>query len=342
MNTAIEQIQVEAIRSLTKQIPLNDFGLPTGIYRTDLLPFHDYEPNTPNPQYHRITHVDGSVVPTTTANEGGSEEGPDTDTDPNPDSNAVYRIAGFPAKDLHNAFIPLQFDEGFPAFENGMSFWERLEFEPMDAFQAFQKYLQMNLGHAATADMEEGEEYDGKAAGGTRSISELVTQDHLDSDILGIVSLYQGYSHLYYWGLRVRAYDLFRVAQFRIKQEFRAVETQGDHYVQSQRLRHRLTQYMESEVEFWDLMTPKTAIDMFKTLTQLERVSSGLPAAGPVSDKVEDRSGTPFEVVLRTVANNHRPDTGTTVDEEGEILDAALESPEATELLQEIIIRGGR
>ena len=334
MSASIEQIQVEAIRSLTKQIPLNDFGLPTGIYRTDLLPFHDYEPNTPS-----LVHTNGDkpVVDTKAIDSVNSKAiavdyGPDTS----------YRIAGFPAKDLHNAFIPLQFDEGFPAFENGMSFWERLEFEPIDAFQAFQKYLQMNLGHAPIADTAEGEEYDGKAAGGTRSISELVTLDHPDSDILNIVSLYQRYYHLYYWGLRVRAYDLFRVAQFRIKQEFRAVETQADHYVQSQRLRHRLMQYINDEEEFWGLMTRKVAIDMMKTLTQLERISAGLPAAGPVSDKAEDHSGTPFEVILRTVANSHRTDTGTTVDEEGEILDRALESPEATEVLQEIIIRQGR
>ena len=139
--------------------------------------------------------------------------------------------------------------------------------------------------------------------------------------------------------MRVHAYDLFRVAQFKVAQEYRAVETQGDHYVQSQRLRHRLMKYMDNEEEFWPMMTPKVALDMFRTLTQLERVSSGLPAAGPVSDKTEDRSGTPFEVTLRTIANTHRQDTGVTIDESGEILDKALESSEATELLQELIIR---
>ena len=35
---------VIAIRQLTAELPLNDFGLPTGIYRTDLLPFHEYIP----------------------------------------------------------------------------------------------------------------------------------------------------------------------------------------------------------------------------------------------------------------------------------------------------------
>ena len=35
---------VMAIRQLTAELPLNDFGLPTGIYRTDLLPYHEYIP----------------------------------------------------------------------------------------------------------------------------------------------------------------------------------------------------------------------------------------------------------------------------------------------------------
>ncbi len=41
-----EDLQVEALRALQAEIPLNDFGLPTGIYRTDLLPFHDYHPES--------------------------------------------------------------------------------------------------------------------------------------------------------------------------------------------------------------------------------------------------------------------------------------------------------
>lgn len=37
-----EELQVQAIKDLRDHIALNDFGLPTGIYRLDHLPFHDY------------------------------------------------------------------------------------------------------------------------------------------------------------------------------------------------------------------------------------------------------------------------------------------------------------
>jgi len=106
--------QVDAIRSLTTEIPLNDFGMPTGIYRTDLLPFHDYEPaNQPLP-----------MDPSTLLLEGTTTEDPSVSefsltSVPQEEEPKIYRIAGFPARALHGAFMPLQFDEGFPAFDNG-------------------------------------------------------------------------------------------------------------------------------------------------------------------------------------------------------------------------------
>ncbi len=332
--TSQESLQVEALRGLQAEIPLNDFGLPTGIYRTDLLPFHDYQPNKANgtgASGESEDIPDGSrgsdlmVAPQVHPSNGKDEE--------------VYRIAGFLPESLSRAYVPLQYDEGFPAFTNGSPFWGRLEYEPVDAFQAFQRYLEMNLGKPA--DPEDDEDH-GRAASGTRSVSQLATQLHPDSDLLKMVDTYQGYYHLYYWGSRSHSYDLFRVAQYRKMQELRAVETQDEHYIQSRRLRSKLDAYFDDEENFWDMLTPKTAIDFHKHLTGLERISAGVPAGGPPTPEQTAGAGKPFEVHLRTIAQTNRGTVeGHTLLEDGDVLDKALEDPETTKLLQDIIIRSG-
>lgn len=326
-----QDMQIDAIRNLTKELPLNDYGLPVGVYRTDLLPFHDYV--RPGSKDLVVVEVDDSVASPSVEQEGA----PATEVAV---QEHIFRTAGFPTKSLAIAFMPLQYDEGFPAFGNGGPFWSRLEYEPTDAFAAFHQYLQMSLGKAASSDDVE-DEYDGTAASGIRSISQLASDLHPDSNLLEMVDLYKGYYHLYYWGMRAHAYDLFRVAQYRKQQEHRAIETQDEHYITSRRLRHKLMQYFDSEEDFWDLMTPKVGLDMLKTLTQLERISAGIPAAGPMSEEMAAKAGVTFEMELQTVAQSNRPSQGTTITDEGELLDNALKDPHATEILQRLIIRSG-
>lgn len=338
-----ESIQVEALRGLQREIPLNDFGLPTGIYRTDLLPFHDYHPKSLASNGHD-SEADSLGPPEE------SEDAPDGSRDGNSHKalqvdpstevqTTEYRIAGFPADALGKAYVPLQYDEGFPAFENGSPFWGRLDFEPVDAFQAFQRYLEMNLG--IPADPEDEDDF-GRPASGTRSISQLAAALHRDSELLSAVATYQDYFHLYYWNSRSHAYDLFRVAQYRKMQELRAVETQDEHYVTSRRLRAKLMTYFDSQEDFWDMLTPKVGVDFLKTLVGLERISAGIPAAGPQTAEQAAGAGTSFELHLKTIANvNRGTNVGHTIDEEGKILDTALEDAATTELLQTLIIRQG-
>ena len=349
---------MEALRGLQAEIPLNDFGLPTGIYRTDLLPFHDYHPGEARARPKTLNHdnpvvfeppktLDHDTVTVSLGSLGESEGAPDGSRDGDlvvapqvhPYVPQEYRIAGFEAHALAKAYVPLQYDEGFPAFDNGSPFWGRLEYEPIDAFQAFQRYLEMNFGKPA--DPEDEDDH-GKAASGTRSVSQLAAQLHPDSDLIKMADVYQGYYHLYYWGSRAHSYDLFRVAQYRKMQELRAVETQDEHYIESRRLRSRLNQFFENEEDFWDMLTPKTAIDFFKTLTGLERISAGVPAGGPQTPEQAAGAGKPFEVHLRTIAQTNRGTSdGHTLTEDGEVLDKALEDPATTELLQTLIIRHG-
>ena len=372
-------LQVTAIRQLTAELPLNDFGLPTGIYRTDLLPFHDYvppgsrqaEPPTPIvlPEISpRELEAAPGLLPDQSADAfsllAGVGDGlPDLiqparqrikviqapaiiESTPEPVQPAKslgdYRIAGFPAKSLHSAFVPLQYDEGFPAFEDGRPFWARLDYEPADAFLAFERYTQMNFGRAAESGIEDDA---GEAASGIRSITSLVLLLHpqvSDKELIALSEKFKQYYHLYYWGMRIKAYDLFKVTEFRQKQELRAIETQDDHYITSRRLRARLMEYMDSDEDFWDLMTPKVAIDMLKTTTSLERISAGVPAGGPQL-KDGESGGRSFEVQFRTIAQEQAGESlqGALINEEGDVLDKALDDPAATKILQELIIRSG-
>lgn len=334
-----ESIQIEAIRALTGELPLNDFGMPIGIYRTDLLPFHNYQPNS-NGRKHDLLIIDDPLGPSekqegAPVRENGAEPEAEAEAEPH-----VFRTAGFPTKDLAIAFMPLQYDEGYPSFDNGMPFWQRLDYEPTDAYEAFHRYLQMSLGRASSSDDVE-DEYDGVAASGTRSISHMAAEMFPDGDLLKMIDVFKGYYHHFYWGMRANAYDLCRVAQYRKQQEHRAIETQDEHYITSRKLRHRLMQYFDSTDDFWDLMTPKVGLDMLKTVTQLERISAGIPAAGPMSEEAAARSGTPFEIELQTVALRNLPSKGSTITDEGEILDQALQDPASTEILQRMIIRAG-
>jgi len=376
---------VEAMRALTTELPLNDFGLPVGIYRSDLLPFHLYDTHSSH-NHHTHSSKDPLLEDPISEDSQPTAPIPSTLTDLDPPSSSPpshvgkgsiedieadaysllsgkgdglreeiapcplspsprhslaapapseYRIAGFPAQSIQVAFMPLQYDEGFPNFETGRAFWDKLCYEPNDAYMVFERYLLMSFGTAG--DKEEDDP--GSAAGGIRSLSTLVLQlaPSIDDKALSImVDKFKTYYHLYYWGLRTRSYDLFKVTQHRQQQELRAIETQDDHYVQSRQLRARLTRYMADEEDFWDLMTPKVAIDMHKHLTSLERVSAGVLAGGP-------NDGRSFEMAFRTIAQvqfGESTKDGTLLDEDGTVLERALEDPVTTKLLQELIIRG--
>lgn len=378
LDVGISVVTSEIMRALQTELPLNDFGLPLGIYRPDFLPLHLYvapgqqlleSPSAVLDQPESKTVIEPDSAPTTTIElpeiqadpfsllAGQGDGLPDAplpalrqDVEPEAEKSifAEYRIAGFPSAQIQHAFVPLQYDEGFPAFENGQPFWQKLHYEPGDAYGMFERYLLMSQGIAPVYDESTDAVTEGRSATGTRTIEGLVAQMNIggqlpDAELLQMVDTLRHYSYLYYWGLRARGYDLFRVTQFQQQQEVRAIETHNDHYIQSRQLRARLTDYMNNEEEFWDLMTPKTAIDMHKHLTQLERISVGLPGSGPHTGKAGEgiAGGQSTEFVFRTIAQTHAGDGdgGSIIDDEGNILDSALEDVESTKILQELIIR---
>lgn len=356
----ITQQQVTAVRALTKELPMNDFGLPIGLYRLDMLPWYDYVAPDSVP-IDKLIEAPTTTLVTVAVKAPLLEEGDLEFADSllNDDSShitvsddktttevvslvaepEIHRLAGFPTNGLEGAFIWLSYDEGFPAFHDGSPMWNQICFEPPEAFAIFQRYLQMHRGSVGK------DEEIGPAATGTRSIEALAVDLHGNVDLLDKMEEYSNYFHMYYWNLRAKAYDIFRVAQHRKQQEIRAIETEDSHYITARKYMHKLQDFFDNEEDFWDMLTPKTAIDFLKTLTQLERVSAGLPAGGPAMPK----DGTPstaqsLEVAFRSIAqdtNNHA------IDHEGgdsTVLRDALQNPADVEVLQELIIRvqGGK
>src|SRR5690606_680790 len=123
------------------------------------------------------------------------------------------RVAGFRHEDLKAAFIPLNFDEGFPTLPDGRPFWEKLEYEPSQYHEAFQAYIQMP-----------------QVSNGVRSLNDLaevmVTNGLLDLEGYNYSMFtlkFKVISQIYLWHLRARAFDLYRIAAHKKQQEFRAV-----------------------------------------------------------------------------------------------------------------------
>ena len=379
-----ELTQLRAIKDLTKQLPLNDMGLPVGIYRPDLLPWHTYEaPHLMLPEHLQPEAVDSQTVPAVpeirqahldtiddlgfdmpvmeldndvvTAVDLAQEDGDRTEKalitshfEPAPEiavppSPTIRRIAGFVQSDLDIAFVWLHFDDGFPALESGEPFWGRFIFEPHDAYTAFQEYLQMPLGTPTGWDEDE-EESVGSSATGVRAIGDLAATLHGNGDLLQKQEQYRSYSIMYYWGLRAQAYDMYRVVQHQQRQEQRAIETLDEHYITARKLRGRLDTYMDNE-EFWEMLTPKVAIDLLKTTTGLERMSVGMGAAGPGVSGSQEGGGQTMEVAYRTIAqnNNTKGDgEGNLIEaSSGEVLSEMLGDPEQAGMLQELIIKVG-
>ena len=346
--------KAHTVRELATKIPLNDFGLPMGYYRADLLPWHAWEPPTSvfdvptidAPTIEADTdHFDplgvgldiADVVSGTTSLVVLDEEEPDVPT-------KERRTVGFPTHELDAAFEFLNYTEGFPALNNGLPFWGQLEYEPVEAHAIFQYYLQMQFGTEGDHTEEpndDGVYNSGRAATGVRSLSQLAANlTTSNENLLSNIQKYETYSAMYYWPQRAKSYDLYKVAAFRRQQEIRAIETQDSHYVHSRRLMTRLLNYMDEDEDFWDMMTPKVGLDMFKQLTQLQRVSAGLPAAGPLQDKDGGvKGGASLEVLFKQFAQVNNQE-GALIDEEGhELVEKVLEMPEAIEQMQALIIK---
>ncbi len=107
------------IELVLTRIPLNQFNLPEGYYRPDLLPNSIEDLQTVH-----IIEMDGSEI-----------------IAPN-NMNSEFAENLLDEQKLMTAYVQLKYDEGFPATPTGEPFWSILDFEPPGAHLVFQAYLE--------------------------------------------------------------------------------------------------------------------------------------------------------------------------------------------------------
>lgn len=233
------------------------------------------------------------------------------------------------------AFVPLNYQEGFPALPDGRPFWHKLDYEPSTAFAAFELYTEL-------------------AKTGPRHLALLLHSPELQR-LFGedfTLELLQEFHSLYYWKERSRAYDLYQEAAYRHIRTRRAQSMEDYHYIQSESLLQKVMSALNSAETFEAMKhDPSLLLSAMEKLVKIQRVSVGLPATAPAESlKGGDGATSNFEMILRQVAQrNVSPETNsqnTTVDEAGRVIPAtdnllrgALNDPQSAKQLQEIIIR---
>jgi len=283
----------ETIRKLTEQLPLNDLGLPEGIYRPDLLPDQ-------------------------------AESESESESSAESESRELTVIEGLPSiQECSIAYIPLSYVEGFPSLPDGRPLWSRLDFEPAEAYVALQAYLQQGHDEARQLflllDTLNSANLDVKSETplGTQTTGTAGTAGTAGTHIYTATEL-QDYFHLYYWGPRARAYDLFRGAHNRHVRQERALVVEDSHFMVAGRLLDVCEACLAKE-DFFDNISAQGIAALVKVAAQLQRISVGLPALGPNGARTS-KLGPP----MHTLMDNTR-DLARSPDEDAE---AGLETAE--------------
>lgn len=148
---------------------------------------------------------------------------------------------------LTNSIMHLKYAEGFPTDDNGRPIWERWEFETPDDHKMFMSYLEM---------------------GGSRAIHKMVAwpiEQVLET------------SRVNYWGLRVEAFDIYRVAHHERIKLHRALDVEDSHFNVAQSTIAKLSDYLKSiTAEDLKELGLKGAVDAFEKLAKIQRLSVGL------------------------------------------------------------------
>jgi hypothetical protein len=202
----------------------------------------------------------------------------------------------------------ISYSEGFPTQENGLPFWSQLPFEPPDSFKDFESYIR--LGRISydqmPRDMYADPNEEDPRATGTRQLHLLETDDH------PLSALRESFTY-YYWPYRAKAYDLYKAAAGQRTRELLAIELQNDHLRKANGMMDKLFTEVFDNEEFWETITPATAIKFMVALAQWARVSLGLPASGPpalprnLDPQDIIRPGSSMELIFRQLARADLP-----------------------------------
>lgn len=278
--------RAELLRQLTDTLPVNEFNLPTFIYRPDFL------------DHNRFATILKDLVHPAQATNTAANKPHTTPTSTVPARSAVAELQNA----LSASTFELDYKEGYPT-HRGFPLWERLPWESPQEYQAFQQYITID---------------------GVRQISRLTAYEHNDL---------QQWFHINYWPLRSRAFDLFCLASHTKTKIQRATRAENDHFRKAGRLLQALENIFDSEAfeEKFKELSPEDAVNMLGKLVAIQRVSVGLPAAGPPKEVVQREA--PTQVVMQQIINQPAKQ-----EREEEKVDLLLDSPENLEMAQRLII----
>lgn len=356
-----------------KSLALNEFNLPIGIYRADLLPFPPQgSPNTPEhaASQSRDRSVSGSsadggdtdmddIPPSSSASPlqsvgtgdcSDSREEPGYDGGPSahkhaqtPEASSEHSLPSSEAADhlsrsfdeplgpragsmdearkrksqdvaslsdisrsaqLYNAefhdalevaFVELDYSENLPALPNGMPAWDRLSWEPNDAFKAFEVFLSSSRGGKVRQLKDVFIQLIARLDAGS------IEMDTAAKDIS--MPLLRTWQILYCWAFRAKAFDMFHEACRRRHRIHLAQEVEDNQFKAAGKLFEKAMLYVDDE-EFNDLMTPKVAAELLKLAGTMQRISVGLPANGPSPSSAPSSHQESLEVILRNLGKS--------------------------------------
>ena len=301
--------RAELMRLANQQVPLNALGLPQGFYRPDLLP--SISPDSPPPceqsgDAENLPAVVNSGVQKWNGGAGTAKGGAVT-----PSADSTLESLPSEVRDtVRTAYTPLSHAEGFPVLPDGRPFWSQLDFEPHEAFTAFEGYLEQGLRGARQLFILV-EELKPRMNGNTPTLLELT--EHF---------------HLYSWAARTRSYDVCSAAAIKQQRALLAMDVESKHYLHATQLFNKLMIYMNSP-EFMQSMSAKGAVDLLRTLIEWQRISTGLPARGISGTTEQSPVLETFETIMRQVAPTSEGSTiNPVLNAQTELRKAILSNPE--------------
>jgi len=184
---------------------------------------------------------------------------------------------------IETAKIHLDYDEGFPKLKDGRALWFKFDFEPLEAYQAFESYL-------LQPEFEGLRQLDSLNSAAINFQSLLdEPQNSLDPQkgppiVKQDMKTLQEYFFLYCWKARVKAYDLYEATATLKLNLKRLSKAKNSQFRRSEKVLQKLETYFDSitigtnEEEDEIFVEPDAAVRMMKNLSHLSLEALEIPA----------------------------------------------------------------
>jgi hypothetical protein len=254
----------QLVKALTPGLPLNEYDLPTYIYRADMLD-------------HRI--IQYSMLNQSPGESGEQSTTPSTifppAQAPGSNNNVPDPALQLEAqKMLDAAIVHLDYPEGFPTYQN-RPFWQRLDFETENAHDAFVSYLEL---------------------GAKRTMHDLIA--YAADDVLEWFHTYYWQTRVKAFELyrtaflnKQRVMRMLETEDSHFGQAEKLLKKLGPIF-------ESFTSEELKEVGFAKL------VDSFEKLAKVQRISAGLPANGVSSMSDEMKTVPTVQVISQQIVQN--------------------------------------